>query len=48
MTKTIELNTKLNQKWRLLENAYGDYGKFTALEAEEIIVQTTPFHFKTR
>ena len=37
---------EIKSKWRLLENAYGDYGKFTALEAEEIIVQTNTFSFQ--
>jgi len=37
---------KIKSKWRLLENAYGDYDKFSAIEAEEIIVQTNTFSFK--
>lgn len=50
MLEGAELNTEaaraqygFKTRWRLLENAYGQYGKLIAIEAEEVVVETKDF-----
>ena len=53
MLEGSELNSEENRRkfgfktaWRLLEDAYGEYGGYTSIEGEEVVIETNTFSFE--